>query len=65
MVEHYVQEKSKTKNEDLLSMPFEELVFFADVKCKVVKTHRHTLTAPKIMVFSTALFIIEIRNSFQ
>ena len=31
-------------------MPFKELAFFADVKRKVVKTHKHTITAPKALV---------------
>ena len=31
-------------------MPFIRLAFFADVKRKVAKTHRHTITAPKVVV---------------
>ena len=34
-------------------MPFKGLAFFADAKRKVVKTHRHTITAPKDMVMFT------------
>ena len=32
---------------------FKELAFFADNKRKVVKTHRHTITAPKVVVIFT------------
>ena len=34
-------------------MPFKELAFFADVKRKVVKSHRHTITALKGVVIFT------------
>ena len=34
-------------------MPFKELAFFADVKRKVAKTHKHTITAAKVMVIIT------------
>ena len=34
-------------------MPFREVAFFADVKRKVAKTHRRTITAPKLMMIIT------------
>ena len=34
-------------------MPFKELAVFTDVKSKVVKTHRHTITMPKVKVIFT------------
>ena len=34
-------------------MPFKELAFFADVKRKVAKTHKHMITAAKVMVIIT------------
>ena len=34
-------------------MPFKGLAFFADVERKVAKTHRHTVTTPKVMVIFT------------
>ena len=34
-------------------MPFKELAFVADVKRKVAKTYRHTITASKLMVIIT------------
>ena len=34
-------------------MPFNELAFFADVKRKVAKTYKQTITAAKVMVIIT------------
>ena len=34
-------------------MSFKELAFFADVNRKLVKTHMHTVTVPKVMVIFT------------
>ena len=43
--------KHKKKNRDFRS-PFKELAVFADIKRKVVKTQSHTISAPKVIVFT-------------
>ena len=40
-------------------MPFKGLALFADVKQKVAKTHRHTITASKVVVICLS---IELEN---
>ena len=45
-------QKAKINYGDFRSMSLRELAFFADVKRKVVvRTHIHTITGPKLMVF--------------
>ena len=45
--------KKQNKNWDFRSLPFKEVAFFADVKRKVAKIYRYTITAPKLMVVIT------------
>ena len=45
-------------------MSFKALMFFADVKHKVVNTKRHSITAPKVMSLMLVHAIILRSNVF-
>ena len=57
--------KKQHKNGDFRSMSFKELAFFADVKRKVFKTHRHTIIAQRLWYFTQVRAFLLCLKTFE